>query len=526
MNHSERPSLQNRLTQTQTSRYLNTPDQRKFLMKISTKTKSFRADLLALGVSQGQLSPLAHEWDRKLKGLLSQIIKKENWKGKTGDTRLVTTDGSNILLLGLGNLEDKQVPLEPHQLLELLRKSAARAVKAGNRLQAKTVAIEDFEMGPLRRKIPVESRGQALAEGAILAGYSFDAYKKPGSPKTVSEVALIADDGARLLRGAERGRIFAEATNAARDLINTPANDFAPRHMVMEAKKLSKLPGLTVKVLSKAEIEKLGMGCYLAVSVGSVEPPAFIHITYRPKGRPKKRIALIGKGVTFDSGGLSIKTAQSMETMKDDMSGSAAMLCVMRALPVLKPNLEVHGFAAMTENMPSGSAVKPGDIVRSMNGKTVEILNTDAEGRLTLADAVCYAQKQKPDLMIDFATLTGACVIALGELCSGILGNNQALVDNLIAAGKSAGEKIWQLPLIEEYREELKSSFADLKNIGGRWGGTINGALFIQEFVDPKIPWAHIDIAGPSWTEREQDYGPRGGTGHIVRTLLEFLMKS
>ncbi len=493
-------------------------------MKISIKNKSFRADLLALGVSKGQLvSPLGREWDKKLGGLLSQIIKKEEF-GKSGDTRVVTTAGQSghVLLVGLGDLEKK--PLENHQLLELLRRSAARAVKSGNRLRVKTVAIEDFD--PLRKKIPAESRGQALAEGAVLAGYSFDLYKKPSSPKTVNEVAIVGDETARLTKGAGKGLIFAESTNGARDLINIPANDFTPRRMVAEAKKLAKLPGLSVKALSKAEIEKLGMGCYLAVSAGSVEPPCFLHIVYRPKGRSKKRIAVIGKGVTFDSGGLSLKTAQSMETMKDDMSGSAAMLFVMKALASLKPNVEVHGFAAMTENMPSGSAVKPGDIVRSMNGKTVEILNTDAEGRLTLADAVCYAQKQKPDLMIDVATLTGACVIALGDLCSGILGNNQALIDDLIAAGKSAGEKIWQMPLIDEYRDELKSTFADLKNIGGRWGGTINGALFIQEFVDPKIPWAHIDIAGPSWTEREQDLGPRGGTGHIVRTLLEFLTKA
>lgn len=492
-------------------------------MKILIKNNSFRADLLALGVSQGKLvSSLGRDWDRKLKGLLSEVIKKEDL-GKTGDTRVVTTPGqsSHILLLGLGDVEKKS--LENHQLLELLRRCAARTTKAGNRLRVKTVAVEDFDI--LRKKIPTESRAQMLAEGAILAGYSFDLYKKPASPKTVAEFAIVGEETIRLSRGAEKGRVLAEATNAARELINTPANDFTPRHMVVEAKKLSKLPGLTVKALSKSEIEKLGMGCYLAVSAGSVEPPCFLHITYRPKGRAKKRIAVIGKGVTFDSGGLSLKTAQGMETMKDDMSGSAAMLSVMRALATLKPNIEVHGFAAMTENMPSGSAVKPGDIVRSMNGKTVEILNTDAEGRLTLADAVAYAQKQKPDLMIDVATLTGACVIALGDLCSGILGNNQALIDQLIAAGKSAGEKIWQLPLIDEYRDELKSTFADLKNIGGRFGGTINGALFIQEFVDAKIPWAHIDIAGPSWTEREQDYCPRGGTGHIVRTLLEFLLK-
>jgi leucyl aminopeptidase len=245
------------------------------------------------------------------------------------------------------------------------------------------------------------------------------------------------------------------------------------------------------------------MGCYLAVASGSTQPPYFIHLVYRPSKKTRKTIAVIGKGVTFDSGGLSLKTAQSMETMKDDMSGAAAMLGIMKALSALKP-----------------------DMARAMNGKTVEILNTDAEGRLTLADAIGYAQKQKPDLMIDMATLTGACVVALGDLCSAILGNDQTLIDDLISHGHEAGERIWQLPLIEEYKEDLKSPIADLKNIGGRGGGCITGGLFLQEFVDSKIPWAHIDIAGPSWTEKELDYCSRGGTGVGVRTVLGYLLKN
>ena len=206
------------------------------------------------------------------------------------------------------------------------------------------------------------------------------------------------------------------------------------------------------------------------------------------------------------------------------MSGGAAMLGLMRALAVLKPSVEVHGISAVAENMPSGSACRPGDVAVTMNGKTVEILNTDAEGRLTLADAMTYALRQKPDVVIDVATLTGACVVALGELCSGILGNNQALIDRLIEHGHKEGEKLWQLPLMDEYREEIKSSIADIKNTGGRWAGTINGALFIQEFTDPKIPWAHVDIAGPSWTEKDRDDCPRGATGHLTRTLLSYLL--
>lgn len=492
-------------------------------MRFTTKSPSAAApgiDLLGLAItSKGLATSFGRDIDRKLGGTLSKIIKTEELKGKAGETRSVSTLGkipaANVLLIGVGE------PADGPQAAETLRKAAARLVKNGNRLRARTVALEDAD--PCRKKAAAPVRGQAIAEGAVLASYSFDIYKKPNAKKTVQNVVVLTSDASRVAAGFRKGTVYAESTNLARDLINLPANDMTPRRMAEEARKVARGSGLRLKVLGEREIKRLGMGCYWAVSRGSVEPPVFLHLHYRPRTRPRKRIAIVGKGVTFDSGGLSLKTAQGMETMKDDMSGSAAMLAVMKAVAQLKPQIEIHGFAAMTENMPSGSAGKPGDIVRAMNGKSVEILNTDAEGRLTLADAVGYAQKQKPDLLIDVATLTGACVIALGELCSGILGNNQALIDRLIGSAKAAGEKVWQLPLIEEYKDELKSSAADLKNVGGRWGGTINGALFIQEFIDAKLPWAHIDIAGPSWTEKELDFGPRGGTGHIVRTLLEFI---
>ena len=494
------------------------------MMKFSTKKlqlSQVKTDLLGLSVSKGQLSTLGKEVDRKLGGLLSKILKREDLKGKATDARLIETHGKigaeNVLLFGCGE------PDKPDS--DLLRKAAARLTKTGNRLKVKRIAMEDVTVGGWK-KIATATRGQMISEGAILGNYTFDLYKTAkNSKKTVEDFAVLTAEGARLENGLKQGVVFAEATNSARDYINIPACDMTPKRMADEARKVGKLPRLSVKILGKAEIQRLGMGCYLAVSSGSVEPPYFIHLIYKPAGRPKKRVAIVGKGVTFDSGGLSLKTAQGMETMKDDMSGAAAVVSVMRALSVLKPRIEVHAFAAMTENMPSGSADKPGDIAKTMNGKTVEILNTDAEGRLTLADAVAYAQKQKPDLLVDVATLTGACVIALGDLCSGILGNNDELIQKLIACGKEAGEKIWQLPLIDEYRDELKSPIADLKNIGGRWGGTINGALFIQEFIDSKLPWAHIDIAGPSWTEKELDYCTRGGTGHIVRTLLHFLLQ-
>jgi leucyl aminopeptidase len=265
------------------------------------------------------------------------------------------------------------------------------------------------------------------------------------------------------------------------------------------------------------------MGAFLGVAAGSEQPPKFIHLSYTPGGRRRRRVAIIGKGVTFDSGGLDLKSAEGMLRMKDDMSGAAAVLGIMRALPALKPAMEVHGLVAATENMPSGSAVRPGDVLRAMNGTTIEIGNTDAEGRLTLADALCYAvERVEAEEMIDLATLTGACVVALGPLCSGLFANDQALADRLLAAADSAGERLWQLPLIDEYRDNLKSEVADLNNVGPRGGGAITAGLFLKEFAGDR-PWAHLDIAGPAFVEKDMPLGPKGATGSAVRTILAYL---
>jgi leucyl aminopeptidase len=266
----------------------------------------------------------------------------------------------------------------------------------------------------------------------------------------------------------------------------------------------------------------MGMGAFLGVAAGSEQPPQFIHLTYTP-ARPRKRVVVIGKGITFDAGGLDLKTAEGMLRMKDDMSGAAAVLGIMRALPQLAPAVEVHGLVAATENMPSGTAIRPGDVLRAMNGTTIEVGNTDAEGRLTLADALCYARERvQPDEMIDLATLTGACVVALGPQCSGLFANDQALARRLLAAAETAGERVWQLPLIEEYREGLKSEVADINNVGQRGGGAITAGLFLKEFAG-ETPWAHLDIAGPAFTERDTPLAPKGGTGVAVRTILAYL---
>jgi leucyl aminopeptidase len=281
-----------------------------------------------------------------------------------------------------------------------------------------------------------------------------------------------------------------------------------------------------VQVFERADCRKMGMGAFLGVAAGSEQPPKFIHLTYTPKGRSRRRVAVIGKGITFDSGGLDLKTAEGMLRMKDDMSGAAAVLGIMKALPQLRPALEVHGLIAATENMPSGTATRPGDVLRAMNGTTIEIGNTDAEGRLTLADAICYAsQKVGAEEIIDMATLTGACVVALGPLCSGLFANDQALADRLLAAAETAGERVWQLPLIEEYRENLKSDVADLNNVGPRGGGAITAGLFLKEFAGDK-PWAHLDIAGPAFIEKDTPLAPKGATGYAVRTILTYLIEA
>lgn len=494
---------------------------------LQTKKAAASGDLVAVTLwkspNNGRFTPtgLAASWDRQ-RGDLQKTLQQEKFKGKRGETKLISVAGKGnryLLIVGLGEKNRFES--------EVVRQVAALAVKAGHKVCAATISIEEFSIPQKRGASTV----QLLAEGAILGNYSFDLYKSKENvvPKTVQRVEILtATKNPRLEKDILRGKMIAEATNFARDLINTPASDMTPRRMVEEAKKIGRLPHLSVKVLDREACKKLGMGGFLAVAKGSSEPPYLIHLIYRPSGqggRPRGRIAIVGKGITFDSGGLSLKTAQGMETMKDDMGGAAAMLGLMRALSGLKPPVEVHGISAVTENMPSGSADKPGDVVRTLTGKTIEILNTDAEGRLTLADAIPYAIRQKPDLVVDIATLTGACVVALGELCAGIMGNDQKIIDRLIASGSEAGEKIWQLPLLEDYREDIKSNVADVKNIGGKGAGTITAGLFIEEFVRPKTPWVHLDIAGPSWTDKDHDLCPKGATGSMVRTLAYFVEK-
>jgi leucyl aminopeptidase len=309
----------------------------------------------------------------------------------------------------------------------------------------------------------------------------------------------------------------------ARDLVNEPPSVTTARFLGEQTKRHCSGRGLSVEVWGKKKIEAMQLAGLLAVNRGSLEEPRFIKIHYQPTGKARKKVALIGKGITFDSGGLSLKPAKSMETMKLDMAGGAAVIGTMSRLAHLGPDIEVTGYIPATDNLPGGNAQKPGDVIRYLNGKTIEVLNTDAEGRLILADALALAAKERPDYMINLATLTGACMVALGSGVAGIFSNDQTLADSVMRCARGAGEKLWQLPLVKEYREALKSSVADMKNVAGPHGGAITAALILQEFVD-NVPWAHLDIAGPAFTEADNPICAKGGTGFGVRTLLRFLL--
>lgn len=451
--------------------------------------------------------------------ILSVVIEQDKFKGKLGETYVLPTYGKipakKILIMGLGKVDEYN--------LNAVRQVASKAIqKAESFLKAKkvsTILHETTDFNP-------QDCAQMLTEGSLIGGYKFKKYKTQSDDdyKGIQELSIVEIESSKIdaiNKGVAKGQIIAEAVNFARNLINEPAGEMTPSKLAQAA---SGIEGLECVVKEEAEVEKLGMGAYLAVSKGSLEPPKFIHLTYKPKNTARKKIAIVGKGITFDSGGLDIKPSSSMLNMKDDMSGAAATIAIMQALTKLNPEVEVHGIVASCENMPGNKAYKPGDVLKSMNGKTIEVDNTDAEGRLTLADALTYAQTLKVDQVIDMATLTGACMVALGYMASGIMSNNQELVDNLINSAEKGGERLWQLPLYKEYMEGLKSDIADFKNAGSRYAGASVAGVFLREFIENDIPWAHIDIAGPAFIDKEIKELPKGPTGVGVRTILNYIL--
>ncbi len=407
---------------------------------------------------------------------------------------------------------------------ERLRRAAAIAVKKAEKVRAKQLCLW-IEPRVAELAGGAEAAAQALAEGAVLGSYALRRFKtKPKGPY-LAEVVL-AGPGAAFARGARKGERIARANTYARELQDTPANLMRPRELVAAARALARgNSALRVRIFDQRALARLGMGAFLSVAKGSAEPAYLIHLEYRSRARARARLALVGKGLTFDAGGISLKPAAKMDEMKYDMSGGAAVLGVFQALAGLALPLEVHGIVAATENLPDGRANKPGDLVTAMNGTTIEVLNTDAEGRLVLADALVYAERRvKPDALVDLATLTGAVITALGHELTGVMGNDSALQDELLAAGKASGEVLWPLPLLEQHKEQMKGSVGDLKNINsGQGAGSSAGAAFLSHFVGA-TPWAHLDIAGSAWGVEERDYqGGSGGTGVGVRLLLAWL---
>lgn len=369
---------------------------------------------------------------------------------------------------------------------------------------------------------------QAAVEGAIAADYDADRYRTERNAEKRADAFRLATGGRKASpaerEAAERGRIIAEAQNFARDLVNEPSNIMTPTMLAARAREMASRCGLECEVLGPEKIRELKMGAFWAVAQGSDEPPQLIVLSYDPPGAPPEPVVgLIGKGITFDTGGISIKPADSMHEMKTDMAGGATMLGVMQALSQLKPRVRVRALIPATENMPSGKAYKPGDVITSMSGKTIEVLNTDAEGRLVLADALTYAKRLGCTVLIDAATLTGAVTIALGNITTGVFGWNQEWVDRVLASARACGERMWQLPVDEEYRDLYKSIIADIANTGGRYGGAITGAMFVGEFAGD-TPWVHLDIAGTRWSNEEKPYLAKGPTGHGLRTLVHLVM--
>ena len=441
------------------------------------------------------------------------------FSGQMGRTAVLRPGrAGRLVMAGLG----KRAEYEPERVRVATAKALKQALQNG--------AEEPGLMVPDAVKVPggIVPFVSAAVEGFILAAYRYTEHRKPDDdePKPVSrlEVVFPAKPGAALTVAVEEAARVCDAVCYTRDLVNEPPSLKSPEAMAELAEGLAKPGRVTVEVLHKDDLVREGMNGILRVGAGSHEPPCLVHFRYRPKRKPKKTVVVVGKGVTFDSGGLSLKPSTGMETMKCDMAGAAAVFGLFKLLGELDLGVAVHGLAPLAENLPGGGAQKPGDVIRHYGGKTVEVLNTDAEGRLILADALAYGSTLKPNLMLDMATLTGACVVALGDEYSGLLGTDQEAIDGLVRTGRGQGEWFWQLPLPDRYRKHLKSKVADIKNMGKpRVAGTIAAGLFLKEFVGRRVPWVHIDIAGPAYTREGRDYSPPGGTGVPLRTLFSFL---
>lgn len=497
-------------------------------MKIMVKEGKLAAvkdEIIMVGIFEGKdgIKEAARTLDSALEGMIAEIIQRGDFKGELYKTFLIYRTqkiaSRCVLLIGLG--KEKDCTLDK---VRGVASSGARFIRdmgikhflvPGNFVQLSDISNSDTV--------------KAIVEGVCLGLYSFKQFKTKNEErhgKEIKGVTILAEgrnEYTTFKKAVSSAEILSNAVKLTRDFVNQPSNKATPGYLARTAQTIAKKCRLQCRILNMVQIRKLGMRCFLGVAQGSREPAQFIILEHKPKKVLNAHpIVLIGKAITFDSGGISLKPPQSMERMKDDMAGGAAVIGIMQAAAQLQIPLHVVGLIPATENLPDGAALKPGDIITSMSGKTVEIITTDAEGRLILADALAYASRYQPEAIIDLATLTGACVIALGSEVAGLMGSDEALLEKLKQASKVTGEKVWQLPLWDEYAELLKSDSADIKNAGGRDAGAITGGIFLKEFAG-KTPWAHLDIAGPVWTDKDKPYIPKGATGFGVRLIVNVL---
>ena len=457
--------------------------------------------------------------DKALDGAISSLITRNQIRGKLEEVSIVHTFGKlptrMVAVVGLGKRQDFNV--------DKIRRVTGQFCRALRKLNCHKVAtaLHGAEMGA----IGLEASAEAITEGALLGLYGFSKYKKP-EYEDIEGLLVVAREKEEvpiLEPAIDKGKLLAEATNLARSMVNEPANYMTPSQMAEIAGEIATRYSLEFRVFDREDMEVMGMGALLGVAKGSNQPPKLITLAYKGDKDSAKAFGFLGKGITFDSGGISIKPSEGMEDMKGDMAGGAAVMTAVGAIAQLKPKINVTAIIPATENLPSGTALKPGDVLKAMNGKTIEVISTDAEGRLILADALSYARKLGLSPLIDLATLTGACRVALGTLYSGVFGNDQKLIDKVLKAAEKTGERMWQMPMPEEYKEQIKSEIADIKNTGNRYGGAITAALFLAEFVD-NAPWVHLDIAGPRLSNKETGYTVKGATGFGVRSLIELAL--
>ncbi|HKY03868.1 MAG TPA: leucyl aminopeptidase [Blastocatellia bacterium] len=481
------------------------------------------ADALVVTIYEGDKADegVLRELDERSNGIITELLAGDEMRGKQGDMVYVYRPGNfrarRLLLVGGGKRDDYSF-----NTIRKITGSAARFLRSKGARSMAILRRSQLDLGP---------SAQAAVEGALMALFEPDMYKTENKEeRRIDELILVAATSGSeeaLARGVECGRIIGEAVNYARQLSNEPGSTLTPSELAEQARETATRYGLDIDVLDEARMKELGMGALLGVARGSDEPAKLIVLRYMPDeteplGNDQEIIAIVGKGITFDSGGISIKPAENMEKMKYDMSGASATLAAMRAIAQLKPRVNVIGLMPSSENLPSGRAYKPGDVLRAMSGKTIEVINTDAEGRVILADAISYARRLGATRIIDLATLTGACAIALGTVNAAILGNDQAFIDEVRQAGREVGERLWQLPMDEEYRDMIKSDIADIKNSAGRYAGTITAAYFLREFAED-TPWVHLDIAGTAWENERKPYIAKGPTGIGIRTLINYV---